>query len=364
MFLMSTAKSSAIVVIPAVILFFILEKNYKAILISLVAYLIFKLPYEILVKTIWSAQNQFSGQSKILLQKDPYNISEGNEDLIGFFQRFIDNCNLSLSKRFYQILGWRDETNTETFTIITLITITLILIGFWKIIRNKNKEITFLSLFTAAQLTLSFIILQTRWDQPRITLVCMPIILILMFYAIYDFTIKPGIGQTIYIILLLLFVSSIFTDTFKKGFKNISIVQKNLKGDTYFGYTPDWQNFLKCSEWCADSLNKNSYVASRKAPMSFVYGKGKKFFPIYSVVKKDTSTNQSNPDSALAYFKKNNVTHVMLGSLRANPLDPSSGIINTVHNIFAPIAEKYPNKLRLVHTEGIIEEAYVYEILY
>lgn len=364
MFLMSTAKSSAIVVIPAVILFFILEKNYKEILISLVAYLIFKLPYEILVKTIWSAQNQFSGQSKILLQKDPYNISEGNEDLIGFFQRFIDNCNLSLSKRFYQILGWRDETNTETFTIITLITVTLILIGFWKIIRNKNKEITFLSLFTAAQLTLSFIILQTRWDQPRITLVCMPIILILMFYAIYDFTIKPGIGQTIYIILLLLFVSSIFTDTFKKGFKNISIVQKNLKGDTYFGYTPDWQNFLKCSEWCADSLNKNSYVASRKAPMSFVYGKGKKFFPIYSVVKKDTSTNQSNPDSALAYFKKNNVTHVMLGSLRANPLDPSSGIINTVHNIFAPIAQKYPNKLRLVHTEGIIEEAYVYEILY
>ena len=108
-------------------------------------------------------------------------------------------------QRFYQILGWRDETNTETFTIITLITVTLILIGFWKIIRNKNKEITFLSLFTAAQLTLSFIILQTRWDQPRITLVCMPIILILMFYAIYDFTIKPGIGQTIYIILLLFY---------------------------------------------------------------------------------------------------------------------------------------------------------------
>lgn len=144
---MSTAKSSAIVVIPAVILFFILEKNYKAILISIVAYLIFKLPYEILVKTIWSAQNQFSGQSKILLQKDPYNVSEGNEDFIGFLHRFIDNCNLSLSKRFYQILGWRDETNTETFTIITLITVTLILIGFWKIIRNENKEITFILIY-------------------------------------------------------------------------------------------------------------------------------------------------------------------------------------------------------------------------
>lgn len=363
-FMMSTAKSSAIVAIPAIILFFILEKNYKAIVVSLLAYLLFKLPYEILVKTIWSAQNQFSGQSKILLQKDPYDISLGNEDFFGFFQRFIDNCNLSFSKRFYQILGWRDETNTETFFVITLITITLILIGFWKIIRNKNNEITFLSLFTASQLTLSFIILQVRWDQPRITLVCMPIILILMLYALYELTIKPGIGQTIYIFILLFFVGSVFTNTLKKGVKNLPIVQKNLKGDTYFGYTPDWQNFLKCSEWCADSLKKDSFVASRKAPMSFVYGKGKKFFPIYSVVKKDTSTNQSNPDSALVYFRQNKVTHVMLGSLRANPLDPSSGIINTVHNIFAPIAEKYPNKLRLVHTEGLIEEAYVYEILY
>ncbi|MGZ5136035.1 MAG: hypothetical protein ACXWCG_12835, partial [Flavitalea sp.] len=98
--------------------------------------------------------------------------------------------------------------------------------------------------------------------------------------------------------------------------------------------------------------------------MSFVYGKGKKFFPVYSVVTKDTLTNQSHPDSALAYFRKNKVTHVMLGTLRLNPNDPSAGFINTVHNIVAPIAQKYPEKLRLVHTEGQFEEAYVYEIIY
>ena len=223
------------------------------------AYLIFKLPYEILVKTIWSAQNQFSGQSKILLQKDPYNISEGNEDLIGFFQRFIDNCNLSLSKRFYQILGWRDETNTETFTIITLITITLIFIGFWKIIRNKNKEITFLSLFTTAQLTLSFIILQTRWDQPRITLVCMPIILILMFYAISSITIHQIVRFLNYLFVHFNFPFVFFYKRFSKFVNELKTSYFKFDNGTLPSQRlPSLDRFLGSVNVCR--VKKNNYL--------------------------------------------------------------------------------------------------------
>ena len=364
MFLISTAKSAAIVAIPAVALFFILEKNWKALFAAIGSYLVFKLPYEILVKSIWAAQNQFAGQSKILLQKDPYDKGLGEEDFSGFIQRFIDNCNLSLSKRFYQLLGWRDELSTETYGIITVLTLGLMLFGLYKIYKAKNKELLLIAIFTAAQIVLSFLILQARWDQPRITLVCMPVMLILILYGIYSLSDSSSFIPTVYSMLLVLMLGSVLLSSFKRGFKNIPIVKKNLNGDTYFGYTPDWQNFLKASEWCADSLPANTLVASRKAPMSFVYGKGKKFFPIYSVIKKDTTTNQSNPDSALAYFKKNNVSHVLLGSLRVNPTDPNVGIINTVHNIIGPIANKYPNKLKLVHVEGQFEETYIYQILY
>lgn len=365
MFLISTCKSSAIVVIPAVLLFFALNKNWKALAASIASYSVFKLIYEIIVRSVWNGQNQFSGQSKILMQKDPYNQALGNEDLSGFIQRFIDNCNLGLSKRFYQLIGWRDENNIEVYGFITLITIALIIIGFWKFFKQKNSVMILLALFTGAQIIVSYFILQTRWDQPRITLVCMPVILILMFYAIYSFTNKTdGIGQLIYLVIAVLFSGSILISSLKRGVTNLPIAQKNLKGDKYFGYTPDWQNFLKASEWCADSLSQESFVASRKAPMSFVYGKGKKFFPIYSVIKKDTITEQSNPDSALAFFQKNKVTHVILASLRLDPNNPSAGFINTVHNIFAPISQKYPEKLRLVHTEGAFEQAYVYEIKY
>nr|MCU0360232.1 hypothetical protein [Bacteroidia bacterium] len=52
LFLISTAKSSAIVVIPAVALYFLLQKNWKALGYSLGAYLVFKLLYELIVKSI------------------------------------------------------------------------------------------------------------------------------------------------------------------------------------------------------------------------------------------------------------------------------------------------------------------------
>jgi hypothetical protein len=82
------------------------------------------------------------------------------------------------------------------------------------------------------------------------------------------------------------------------------------------------------------------------------------------VIFRDSVTKMSNPDSALAFLKKNHVTHVMLGSLRVNPNDPNAGVINTIHHILGPVYDKYPQKLRLVHTEGLYEQTDLYEIIY
>jgi len=98
--------------------------------------------------------------------------------------------------------------------------------------------------------------------------------------------------------------------------------------------------------------------------MSFVYGKGKHFFPIYSVIARDPKTNMSNPDSALAIFKRNKVTHILLANLRIDPKRFTGEYINTVHNIAVPIAQKYPEKLRHVKTIGETEETSLYEIKY
>ncbi len=360
--LISTTKSAGIVVVPSLLLYFFIIKQYKNGIISLVSYSVFKLTYELLVRLIWGAQNQFSAQGKTLIQKDPYDASLGNEDFAGFVTRVIDNCNLYFSKRFFQILGFRDENSVEIFGLLTILVIGILILSLYTVYKHNQKPLLFFGIFTGAQLLLSFIILAARWDQPRIVMICMPIMLSLMYFTLYTFLKKSGMGQNIYITTILIICISIITSSIKRSAKTLPIVQKNLKGDLYYGYTPDWENFLKCSKWCADSLPKNSLVASRKAPMSFVYGKGKKFFPVYSVIKRDSLTQQSNPDSALAYFEEKGVTHIMIGSLRIDPNHNTGQIINTVHNIVQPIMNKYPNKLKLIHTEGLSEPTYIFEI--
>lgn len=80
------------------------------------------------------------------------------------------------------------------------------------------------------------------------------------------------------------------------------------------------------------------------------------FFPVFHPYS-------TNPDSVLAYLKRNHVNFVMLASLRINPHVADGNIINTLWRMMAPVEQKYPNKLRLVHEEGLTEPAYLYMIM-
>jgi hypothetical protein len=381
MMLLTLAKNILVFGIAAIAVFYFFRKEYKKLVISMVSFGIFKMLYEVIKNAIWGKSAiQYKSQMGILLNKDPYDATQGQEDLAGFFGRFTDNIGLYLGKRFYQILGFMNERftgykfieeNGETVAkmegkmiFLALIVLFLTFFGLYRAIKNRQYLVTFLVLFAGTICFGTFFVLQARWDQPRFLLVHMPALMLGIGYGLYDFLKKDNFNQRIFIAFLVLIISSMLISSFTRGVKNVPVVMKNLSGDIYYGYTPDWQNYLKLSAWCADSLPKTSLIACRKAPMSFVYGKGKHFFPIYSVIAKDPQTNQSNPDSALAFFKKNKVTHVLLASLRIDPARNTGDIINTVHHIAVPIAQKYPEKLRLVKTIGETEEASLFEIRY
>lgn len=238
----------------------------------------------------------------------------------------------------------------------------LIFWAIWVSFKDRKYLITFVGLYILALLSSTFLVLQTRWDQPRFVLIAMPSMMILYFYLIEKYF-KSVIMRNISFILVLVLSTSLMISNIKRTVQNFPVFLKNLNGDIYYGYTPDWINFLKASEWCGNNLPPEAYVASRKAPMSFIYGK-RKFFPIYSVIKKDPETNQSNPDSALIFFQQNKVTHILMPRLRIDPTKNTGQYINTIDNILEPIQNKYPNKLKLIHTEGEVEPCYVFEFVY
>ncbi len=369
LFILAFVKNVAIIAVPAVALYFLFTRRFVSAGLACASYLAIRIPFEGIKRMIWGNISQFSAQGDILKLRDPYDRSKGYEDMAGYFGRLFDNINIYLGKRFWEILGFFgkdpavDDSSKAQYAFLAKI-ILLILVGVFValVIRRKNKSLLMITLYSLAMLFISFFALQARWDQPRIIIIFLPFLVILILYACLSLFERFSPGDLIYIVFVLILAASTVTSAFKHTGDNLPNLSKNLRGDAYAGYTPDWVNFLKMSRWCADSLPKDTYVASRKAPMSFIYGKGKEFFPVYRVLAYDTVTRQSNPDSVLAIFKRNKVTHIMLASIRIDPVHNSGNIINTMNNILEPIVRKYPDKVVLIHQEGESEPTELYEI--
>jgi hypothetical protein len=349
--ILSLVKNLGIILFPAMALFFLVHKKWRFASAMVFFSLAARFVYEVAKQLIWGSRSQYATQSEMFLRKDPYIPSSGNDDIWGFFGRFFGNCSQYFSKRFLQILGFQDELPGTESGLFAFIIICLVIGGFiiaWKYRRHALAAAGF---YTGSLVFASFFILQLMWDQSRLIVIHLPVVLLFIFFLFYTWLKRYKNGQVPYSAIIILFTSSVFISSVHRSAANIPVLKKNLSGDIYYGYTPDWANFLKMSRWCADSLPADAVVASRKAGMSFIYGKGKEFFPITKVLFYDPKTFQSKGDSAFQYFKNNKVHYFILANLRKYQWK-SKEIINTVHCMLHPIALLHPDKVKIVHQEG------------
>ena len=354
--ILALAKNIAVVAILALLFYFLVNKQFKQIAYTILAYLAFRLPFEALRLIFWNQTNQYQAQTETLLRKDPYDASKGLEDFSGFVTRFFQNIDLYISKRFFQILNFRDMDVVTVKPGLSFLFFVVLLLSIFFIIRSKNKLMLFISFYALIQMFATFVVLQTRWDQPRMVMVYVPLLLLVITSAIYS-RLHHSFGQFFYLVFIAILLGTSLFATIGKAEKHYPVLKKNIAGDLYNGYTTDWVNYLKMSAYCGDSLPDNSLVACRKAPMSFVYGKGKRFYGIYNVLSND-------PDTVLKIFKRDSVTHVIIASLRRDPKREDGNVINTIHRMLYPIEQKYPGKLTVIKQIGESEPAYLYRINY
>ncbi len=382
MFLLYFTKTVAIGIFLSVAAYFLLRREWKNATISTISFGIIYIIIEGLKKILWGSKIINFSQSNILFLKDAYDPSKGKEDVAGFIERFFGNIVIYLSGRLWEILGFRKEDGDFSKP-IAFFTVVILIIGLIMAFKKKHKFLQATSLYVGVFLVITFFALQTSWGQGRLIMVYMPFLLMLIFFPMYSILERPKLAsfQILFFFVALVFLWNNSSNTLKKSLKNIPIVKKNLvEGDKFEGYTDDYKNFLKLSEWCADSLPIGSFVASRKAPMSFVYGRGKEFYPIYKVTK------PRDADSILQNLKKAKVTHVIFANLRLDPKrsgdvasvlpgnypkiyaaylnSDQKSIINTMQNYFSPVVEKYPYKFQLIKQIGTDEEAILYKINY
>ncbi|WP_430931950.1 hypothetical protein [Saccharicrinis sp. 156] len=353
LFLTRTVGFGAIV---AIVVFYLLQKQfarvlYLSIFFAGILFLFYNGRY-----AGWGIPVKSGEQSSQLLQKNPYDKTEGREDFKGFLTRYKDNSNLYLSKHLMRIAGFRSEGNRNISPILTITLYLIFLIGLVYFAR-KNKALFFTSIYLAIMLGITFFSLQKTWDQYRLIIPFVPLALLVLSESL----ISPGKDKKLFFIDNLVLAAFLVSAglTFNNGTKTIDIttLSKNLNGDKLYGYTPDWVNYLKMAEYCHNELDEKMFVACRKPNMARIYGKGKKFHGIYRIPSK-------NADELVQYLKERDISHVMMASLRKNPQRYTGQSINTIQRFLAVIVNQYPNSLEVVKKFGSQEPTYLFKINY
>ncbi|HEX2936160.1 MAG TPA: hypothetical protein VHO72_12480 [Bacteroidales bacterium] len=303
LFLLAITRNIGLVAIMAVLAYFIIKKQWKYALLSLIGFAVFFLGFEFIKRIFWdSASLQIAGQGSSLMNKSFYDPSKGKEDLAGFIGRLIGNSNLYFSKHVFSFVGLRPEI-TVPAPFLTIIVWGLLILAFFKTFQ-RNQSLFFVSIYAIGTSAAIFLVTQTTWDQWRLIINLFPVILLLIFGSLYYTFKSKGLSSLQFvfpILLIILFFTSLSrTSTHVKTQKEI--LAKNLKGNMLYGYTPDWINYIEMSKWVAANTPKDAVTAVRKSTISFIYT-NRKFHNI-SVVPSITT------DSLL---KRMNDTSVYIG---------------------------------------------------
>jgi hypothetical protein len=281
-FLSSLTRNIGIVALLVMLIFLVYEKKFLSSLMLFLSYLVFFVPFKIYKSVFWSTATGSSGQLSEMLLKNPYDKAQGSEDFSGIIVRFFENARLYLSKHFMIGIGLHNPTSTDKSWFVTLIIAALFLIALYYSFRKKSI-LLFVSLYLGAAISATFISLQQSWDQMRMIVIYIPMLLLLMAWGVQQYSERKGFGFLA--VLLPFFLVFIFFKTLghsvEKMKVNQKVLAKNLSGNLYYGFTPDWQNYLLMSKWVGENIPDTAVVASRKPSMSFIYSNGRDFYGMY-----------------------------------------------------------------------------------
>ncbi|MCX6284685.1 MAG: hypothetical protein NTW31_10685 [Bacteroidetes bacterium] len=292
-----TVGLSVVIVISA---YFLLRGQWKNLLFFIISFTIVFALFQAGKFILWgNSEIHFTGQFENFVAKNYYDTGGGREDFRGFVNRLLENSNFYFSDSVYSILGIRKaEDANESYLILALLTWLLLIsstvISFW-----KNKYLLFTGLYAVTFIFVTFLLTQTIWRQSRLIIPYFPLILLMilsLFFSLLSYG-RLKKFQFIFPILVLLLFSLEFKTTAGEVSKARQIEGK------YYGMTPDWENYCKISEWASENLPGKAFVACRKPSVSFIYGKGKRFFGITRVnTRPGDSLMQAGAQKKLRYY--------------------------------------------------------------
>lgn len=311
-----------------------IRKKYAKALMFLGSVIVLSLVWTGIRTVVWGDIKSDNKQLESLMQVHPYDESQGLETISGYAGRLVDNSNLYLSKHMMRMLGFRKAQDRGTNPLVTIILYSLFFFGAYKAWK-KNRCLLLLAITSFVMLGLTFVVLQSLWDQARLIIPYFAIFLMIVLYGIFCL-LKIVAGKKAHLVFMLVVILSglmTFAQSVEK--MDFHVLRENFSGDILYGYTPDWYNYLSICKEVYSQLPEGSYVACRKPNMARIYSGGHKFYGIYNF-------NTEDADELVDDLRNHKVTHVILASLRRDPLVPNGQVINTIHRYMNFINQKYP----------------------
>ena len=270
---MGLTRSIGYSVVGIVILYFAIHKRWKDLVYTLAASILVFCLFQLFKTIVWPDAGS-AYDIKNYLAKDYYNPIE-LESLAGFVNRFMANSDIYLSAFLCQFMGIIPETPSNLLQINPILTILIYLLFFCCLfaVFKQNKALLFAGIYAGMMNFASFVILQSTWGQDRLIVIYYPLIIVFLLggiYCLFQFRALQKFFFFYPLILLILCIGTLSITTSRIG-RNLPVLQENLLGNKLHGLTPDWQNFIRGSQWAAQNLDKDAVIVSRKPSISKVY---------------------------------------------------------------------------------------------
>jgi hypothetical protein len=305
---MGLTRSIGYSIVGVVILYFAINKRWKDLIYTFSASILVFCLFQLFKTIVWPDAGS-AYDIKNYLAKDYYNPIV-IESFTGFISRFVTNSNIYLSAFLCQFMGVIPETPSNIVQTNPFLTILIYLLFFFClfIVFKRSKALLFTGIYAGIMNFASFVILQSTWGQDRLIVVYYPLILIFLLGGIYYLFQFVTIRKFFFIYLLMILILCIgtFSITANRIGRNLPVLQENMFGNQLYGLTPDWQNFIKGSQWAAQNLDKNAVIVSRKPSISKVYtGRDFVWAPTDITVPFDSLTTLQNTDSHIVIIVEN-----------------------------------------------------------
>lgn len=357
--LFSISKNMQIISAFVIALYFALHGRWRPAAMIAGVFVAYRVVYSALIGILFGGST-VSSQFSTMLLKNFYDPTQGNETLWGLMLRYRENFHHHIANDLIRVLGFGPEgIPFEGNPLVTWIFAIGCLLLLYRAFRFKENQLFMLGLYLMVLMSVVFIALQTHWKQDRMILIFIPPLALFIAGMLHR---EASRSKTVWahwavISMMGLIGLAQLRHLPAKVEANRPKLHALLQGDEIGGYTTDWKNYHRMSNWAAENLPEGSRVGVRKSGTSIVFTRGAEIFENFY------ASTREQGDQVIADLQQKGVTHIMACSLRLNPYRAVEGqVIGTMYSYLRAIYAFDPQRITLVHTIGDAEPCYLYAI--